>query len=57
MNRDISLWKMSSMNDRGNYEEKAARFELSRSHLMFKKDNKMSSRYHKKQFFKRHNIK
>jgi len=43
------------MTDRGNYEEKAARFELSRSRFA-KKDNKMSSRYYKKQFFKEYKI-
>lgn len=54
MNRDISPWKMSSttLNDRDNNEEKAARFELllrSRS-IVIEDDN--SARYYKNSFQK-----
>ena len=55
---DISPWRMSSMtlNDRGDYEEKATRFKLLLClHSIIVKDDKMSSRYYKKNL-KKNNI-
>lgn len=52
---DISPWRMSSttLNDRGNYEEKATRFKLLlRLHSIIVEDDKMSSRHYKKSFEK-----
>lgn len=58
MNRDISPWKMSSttLNDRGNNEEKAARFELLlRSHSIVIEDD-ITARAITKIVFKKTNI-